>query len=75
MREEGFLSPILIYMAGKGLLTHYVEAYKMVGSLLDSEKYQQYVNALGARRKDDTQWAKCGVGSIKSEAQYVQAER
>ena len=33
----------------------------MVGSLLENyEGLEQYVGALGARRTDDTQWAKYG---------------
>ena len=32
----------------------------MVGSLLEVYKFEQYVDALGARRTDDTQWAKYG---------------
>ena len=61
IREEGFLAPILILTAGRGLvLTRYVEAYKRVGSLVGYKGYKQYVDALGARRKDDTQWAKYG---------------
>jgi len=61
IRDEGFRAPILIFTTEWGLhRTRYVESYKMVGSLLENYKFEQYVDALGARRTDDTHWAKYG---------------
>ena len=62
IRKEGFRAPILIFTTKWSIhLTRYVESYNMVGSLLeDYRKFEQYVDALGARRTDDNQWAKYG---------------
>jgi len=61
IREESFRAPILICTTKYGIhRTRYVESYKMVGSSLETYKFEQYVYALGARRTDDTQWAKYG---------------
>jgi len=61
IRKEGFLAPILIYTTRWSVqLTRYVEAYKMVGSLVHYKEFEQYVDALGARRRDDIQWVKYG---------------
>lgn len=32
----------------------------MVGSVIDDYEFEQYVDALGARRIDDSKWAKYG---------------
>ncbi|KAF8808530.1 hypothetical protein BYT27DRAFT_7137322 [Phlegmacium glaucopus] len=61
IRKEGFVAPILIFTTRWSIhLTRYVEAYKMVGSLIDHKAFEQYVDALAARRNDDTQWVKYG---------------
>ncbi|KAF8809748.1 hypothetical protein BYT27DRAFT_7093771 [Phlegmacium glaucopus] len=61
IREEGFLAPLLIYTGARHLyLTHYVDAYKMVGSSVDDRVFERYASALGARRNDDTQWVRYG---------------
>ena len=59
IREEGFLAPILIYTSVINVqLTRYVKEYKMVGSACGPQILHKYLEALGARRKDDTEWAK-----------------
>ena len=61
IRDEGFRAPILICTTEWGIRrTRYVESYKMVGSSIDNYTFEQYVDALGARRTDDTHWAKYG---------------
>ena len=61
IRKKGFRAPILIFTSKRGIhFTRYVESYDMVGSLTGNKKFKQYVDALGARRTDDTQWAKYG---------------
>ena len=59
IRGEGFRAPILIFTSKRGVqFTRYVESYDMVGSLTGNKKFEEYVDALGARRTDDIQWAK-----------------
>jgi len=59
IRDEGFLAPILIYTSMRSVqLTGYVKEYNMVGSAWDPETLHRYFDALGARRKDDIEWAK-----------------
>lgn len=61
IREKGLLAPILIYTTNWGIrFTRYVESYKMVGSLVSYKEFDDYVDALGDRRRDDIQWAKYG---------------
>ena len=60
IRDEGFLAPILICTT-KIERTRYVTEYKMVGSTgKDLQLIYRYFDALAARRKNDTEWAKYG---------------
>ena len=56
------MAPILIHTTKASLKrTRYVETHRRVGSMAGNYKgLEQYFDALGARRKDDTQWAKYG---------------
>lgn len=61
IRDEGFVAPILIFTTKWGLhRTRYIKSYNMVGSVIEVYQFEQYVDALGARRIDDIQWAKQG---------------
>ncbi|KAF8814917.1 hypothetical protein BYT27DRAFT_7238634 [Phlegmacium glaucopus] len=61
IRKEGFEAPILIFTTKWSIhRTRFVEAYKMVGSSIDHGAFEQFVDDLAARRKDDTQWIKYG---------------
>ena len=61
IRKEGLLAPILILTTNLSIrFTRYVESYNMVGSSVYYKEFEQYVDALGDRRRDDIQWAKYG---------------
>ncbi|KAH9480866.1 hypothetical protein JR316_0007468 [Psilocybe cubensis] len=60
IRGHGIKAPFLVYTDPKSILvTHYIDHDDMAGSLNSHYKvYKEYVNALGAGRKDDRGWAK-----------------
>ncbi|KIM41136.1 hypothetical protein M413DRAFT_159868 [Hebeloma cylindrosporum] len=63
IRDEGFKAPILICTSKQGIaLTGYVRSYPNTGSLKGSDYkiLNEYLEALGARRRDDTGWMKFG---------------
>jgi len=62
IRGEGIQAPVLIYTGLKSVhLTRYVNNFQRVGSLSgDYKAFQRYVDALGKRRQDDTDWIKFG---------------
>ncbi|KAF8162804.1 hypothetical protein B0H34DRAFT_295065 [Crassisporium funariophilum] len=61
IRGKGLSAPILIYTGRRSInMTRYVEKYPIVGSSTSNKLYQQYVTALGARRRDDIDWIKYG---------------
>jgi len=61
IREAGIQAPILIYTWRNSMhLTRYVNNFPRVGSTSGNWMFQRYVEALGKRRQDDTDWIKFG---------------